>query len=86
MRVIWKYPLRIKDQQTIKIPIGAEILGVQAQRNQPVLYALVEPTAKSIDTEIYTFSTGQYFTQENLFYRGTYLINNDSFVGHVFVE
>ena len=86
MRVIWKYPLRITDQQTIKIPFGAEILGVQAQRDQPVLYALVEPTAKSIDTEILTFSTGQYFTEENIYYRGTYLINNGSFVGHVFVK
>jgi len=41
-QTIWKYPLEFQDVQTIRMPIGAEILTVQIQDGKPCLWAVVD--------------------------------------------
>jgi hypothetical protein len=43
MKTIHKYPLEVADEQDVTMPVGAVILTVQVQNNQPCLWALVEP-------------------------------------------
>ena len=42
MRIIYKYPLEVKDYQVVTMPKNAQILTVQAQREKPCIWALVD--------------------------------------------
>lgn len=43
--VIWKYPLELAEKQRIAMPEGAQLLSVQVQNGEPVLWALhMEPS------------------------------------------
>lgn len=48
-KTIWKFELETTGNQTLKMPIGAEILSVQTQFDKPCLWALVEPNAEKED-------------------------------------
>lgn len=43
MKVVYKYPIDITDEQVIKLPLGSKILSVIEQNNKIVLYAIVSP-------------------------------------------
>lgn len=42
MKTIWKFPLRIDDEQYIDMPRGSKMLSVQLQGNEPYLWAEVD--------------------------------------------
>jgi hypothetical protein len=42
-KTIWKFEMEIDDTQVINMPKGAEILSIQLQNNEPVIWALVNP-------------------------------------------
>lgn len=42
-RTIWKFPLKAKNSQVIKIPKGYKILTVSDQNDKPTIWALVNP-------------------------------------------
>ena len=42
MHQIWKFPLRLKDNQLVRMPQGAKLLSVQLQNGQIQLWALVD--------------------------------------------
>jgi hypothetical protein len=42
MRTIYKYPLRVADEQEVEIPKDAVVLTVQVQYGQPCLWAWVD--------------------------------------------
>jgi hypothetical protein len=42
MKAVWKYPLADTENR-IELPIGAQVLTVQMQGNNPCLWVLVEP-------------------------------------------
>ena len=47
-QTIWEYPLEIQDVQTIRMPIGAEILTVQIQDDNLCLWAVVDADSKAL--------------------------------------
>lgn len=59
MKTIWKYTLEVKTAQTIKLPVGAEILSIKNQNDNICLYAMVDGNEE--ETEVRTiliFGTG----------------------------
>ncbi len=64
---IWKYELTPKKEQTIEMPIGAEILstGCQSDPEQAVIWAKVDPDAKKALRIIVVLSTGQEYECES---------------------
>lgn len=42
MKRIWKFPCNICDQLTIDMPLGAKVLCVQMQHDEPCIWALVD--------------------------------------------
>jgi len=42
-RVVHKYPLPIEAEPFIPMPLGAQVLSVQVQRDEPMVWALVDP-------------------------------------------
>jgi hypothetical protein len=43
-KTVYKYSLRVDDEQVVLLPRDAELLTIQVQHGQPVLWALVDPT------------------------------------------
>ena len=84
MNSIWKYPLRIADEQTIDFPEGAEVLAVQVQKGAPCLWVRVDPAAPKTPRKIITHGTGHPVPETTGRYIGTYQIEGGALVFHVF--
>lgn len=81
MKVIYKYKLIITDSQVIDMPPG-EILTVQLQDGQPVLWTLVNEKLAHVKREVEFFGTGHDVPDGNRKYIGTF--QQSGFVWHVF--
>jgi hypothetical protein len=55
--IIHKYPLTL-GRSTLLLREGARVLSVQMQRGQPMLWALVDPTAPLVEQIVYGVPTG----------------------------
>jgi hypothetical protein len=91
IKTIWKFELKVDDVQILEMPLGAEILTVQAQKYlniiKPCLWALVDPTEqKTKKRHIETFGTGNpiYFDNNEYKYVGTYQLSNTGEIYHIF--
>lgn len=65
MTTIHKYPLEVKNHQTILMPTGAQILSVQFQEDQLVLWAIVNDTLHKEGRLIEIYRTGTPFQPLN---------------------
>ena len=86
-KTIWKFELETTDNQTIEMPVNAEILTVQTQNETPCMWALVDPTEKKEKRFIEVFGTGHdvhYDMGVSRNYLGTYQLHGGSLVFHVF--
>lgn len=84
-KTIWKFPLKVVEEQVIKMPRNAHILGVQVQRGEPCIWALVEPDHELEDRVIGIFGTGNPFPVNELYnIIGTIQMHGGDLVWHVF--
>lgn len=86
MRAIWKFPLEIKDEQIVKMPLNSYILCVQEQpENGLCLWAIVDTSEKRIGCNICIYGTGHKLPDERIErdYIGTVQMK-DGYVWHVF--
>ena len=83
-KAIWKYPLKVEAQQSIEMPIGAEILCVQMQGEQPFLWAKVTPNGWPIKKTIVIHPTGHEFEEYPGRYIGTFQMQGGLYVWHVY--
>jgi hypothetical protein len=83
---VYKYPLEVIDQQTVQLPVGAEVLCVQAQHGRPCLWALVDDsdTTPTEARTFFTHGTGHKVSPAIGGYIGTYQLEDGAFVGHIF--
>ncbi|MFH1401800.1 MAG: hypothetical protein ABIG40_02455 [Parcubacteria group bacterium] len=84
---VYKYTIPVKDYFTFELPAGVQILTVQAQHDEPQIWALVDP--KEQDTVHFNFriaGTGHDIkeTKDDLEYIGTFQLAGGSFIGHLF--
>lgn len=87
-KTIWKYRLKVTDEQLLEMPIGAEILTVQVQDGEPCLWALVDPDAVRENRKIYIFGTGNPLLNSIsiLKYISTFQQLSGKLVWHVFAK
>jgi hypothetical protein len=88
-KVIWKYPLEVRDSNVIEMPYDAKILCVQTQNNIPCIWAIVNKDAYLENRFFRIVGTGQPFQKEFLVYRnyiGTFQLDNGSLVFHLFED
>lgn len=85
---VWKYKLESGDPHSIEMPAGAQILTVQVQMGDPVIWALVDPDAEIETRNFRTFGTGHSIGVDvnKLVYIGTWQIFNGTLVFHLFEE
>lgn len=86
MKSIWKFSLGESTHPILTMPVGAEILSVQTQRDEPQLWALVDPDAPKAKRQFHVYGTGWDVEQENLRFIGTVQMRGGAFVFHVFEE
>lgn len=85
MKIIYKYQLEVKDNLTIELPIGAEILTVQSQRDKPCIWALVDNDAIKENRKFKIIGTGNPIENlSNSKYIGTFQLYGGSLVFHLF--
>jgi len=88
MKTIWKFPLQSADQQTIKMPAGAELLSVQVQRETVCLWAKVDPEAAREPRVIAIFGTGHELPEDESTFRlefiDTFQLHDGALVFHAF--
>jgi len=84
MKKIYKYPIPIEDKITLTLPVNSDILTVQIQKGEPVVYALVGTVLKmERDRKLELYSTGME-VPENRIYIGTFQMLNGALVYHLF--
>jgi hypothetical protein len=86
MQTIWKKILPVTATQVIEVPGDAEILSVNRQHEQLVIWYTCDPTLiTNKNITILMCGTG-HIAPEFSKYIGTVLLNDDSLVIHVFEQ
>ena len=84
---IWKFPLQTMDSQPVMMPQRAKILTVQAQHDEPCLWAIVNPNAPREVRMIDIVGTGHPMFEDlglERKYIGTFQLRDGDLVFHVF--
>jgi hypothetical protein len=85
MKTIYKYPIKITDEQEIIMPQGAEVIhaGLDPQ-GTPCVWAQVDTKAEPEPVSILVYGTGHQMQFEPLKHVGSF-IHEGCFVWHVFL-
>ena len=83
-RVVFKYPIPMKDRFDLALPTGAQVLTVQTQRGEPHLWALVHPGLPPETRSFHLYGTGHPVDHAPLRYVGTFQLEDGRLVFHVF--
>lgn len=88
MITIYKYQLKPITEQTISVPNGARVLKVDAQKNIPMLWALVDTDNPPRELEVRIICTGEEISKplDGYEYLGTYQLCGGDFIHHVFIK
>ena len=81
---VFKYKLKITDNQDIELPIDAEILSVQIQYGGLYLWALVDPEKPKQKKTILIAGTGHPIIDHNLKFIDTVQQLDGHLILHVF--
>lgn len=86
MRRIWKYQVIPERAISIEMPLGAQVLTVQAQRDEINVWALVDPEAPRVWRRFRLIGTGHIIQDGALQYIGTFQLDCGALVFHLFEE
>lgn len=86
MKTIFKYPIKVEDEQIVMLPINAQILTVQTQHETPCIWALIDKNEnRTTPVKVKIYGTGHPIPDsENLTYIGTFQLYGGNIVFHVF--
>lgn len=82
--VIWKWTLRVTDEQIVEIPEGAQILSVQMQGDMPQLWALCKEDKPKVPRRILIYGTGNPIVEYPGKYISTFQMHGGALVFHTF--
>ncbi len=84
MKIVWKFSLEPVKFQKIKMPKNSTILTIHGQRQSLCLWVLVENSKEVEDRFFAIVETGQPVPSNILRYIGSFQIEEENLVGHVF--
>lgn len=84
---VWKYPLKVADEQLIEVPIGSQPLKVAMQGNELCLWMLVNPVVEKTTKKVHIHGTGHavddFISRSD--YVDSFMLHDGALVFHVFV-
>lgn len=86
MKRLYKYDIAVSDVCEVAMPVGAEILSLQSQRDAICLWAIVDPDAPKQVCRFRVYGTGHPLPDEPGVFIGTVQLHGGSLVFHVFEE
>ena len=87
MRQIHKFVIPVAEKFEFSMPTGATLLGIHEQGDRACLWALVDPNAPPRKRHFRVYGTGHdILNVHSLVFIGTFLLQEGTFVGHVFEE
>ncbi len=85
MKKVWKYEVPLEDRFSISMPEGAEILCVQIQRDDPHIWAVVDPDAERMRRWFRLAGTDHPLGDNlNLNYIGSFQMAEETLIFHLF--
>lgn len=84
MQTIWKYRLTPGNPTRIEMPVGARVLCVQTQGDEPHLWALVTRDGETETRTFAVYGTGHILPVEPGNYLGTFQMQGGALVFHLF--
>lgn len=89
MKTIYKYPLQPCAEQTLSLPLNAQILSVQWVRGTVCIYALVDRDEVEVEPRQFEiFGTGHPISPQNIpterYFLGTVVNSDQQLVFHIF--
>ena len=86
MLKVFKYDLPIDNYSEISMPKDSQILSIQTQKENPVIWALVDPSAKMITRKFRFAGTGHpiLHDKQELYHHGSFQMACGALVFHVF--
>ena len=84
---IWKFPLKVLDEQHITAPHIEKVLSVQVQFGVPCLWALVDPRADKEPYAVRVYGTGNPipYDVDKFDFVDTFQLSGGELVFHVFI-
>lgn len=88
MKIIYKYPIEVTDEQALTLPVNAQILSVQTQGNTPCIWAMIDTAeTRTEQIAVRVYGTGHPIADsERLTYIGTFQMHGGRLVFHAFYE
>ena len=83
-RTIWKYPLAVKEIQSLQIPAGARLLHVATQNNKPCLWAEVIAEHSCWTRLVVIYGTGHPMPDDPGQYLGSFQMHDGEYVFHAY--
>jgi hypothetical protein len=59
VKIIYKYPIKVYDEQAIRMPQSAELLSVQCQAGWPCVWAMVDTDEPMVLRDFGLVATGE---------------------------
>lgn len=84
MKMIGKFPLLATRPVVIEMPFGAEVLSVQTQNEEAMVWAKIDTASPTIMRHFHVRATGEEFTGEEGRFIGTFQMHGGSLVWHLF--
>lgn len=86
MVAVWKYPIPVQGAFELRMPRGARILTAQMQRDQPMVWALVDTEAPPEIRCFELIGTGESTATafDRLSFVGSFQFDDGRFVSHLF--
>lgn len=82
-QTIYKYELRVDDEQFVDMPTGAKMMCVQMQHGKPCLWALVDPILEKERRTVIMCGTGHPMPYAGR-YISTFQMDGGALVFHAF--
>lgn len=85
MKTIYKYPIKITDEQIINMPIGANIISIQMQNKIATIWAIVSTKEILTSVKIRVFGTGEEIPVGSVL-RHVGSVQDRGYVWHIFID
>lgn len=82
---IFKYAIEKTRTQLIKMPLRSEIMDIQMQNGELVMWALIDPAAEEIEVKINMYETGYVIHRNALNDEYLATVQDGSLVCHFFM-